>query len=182
VPLFYSIKKTTKIMAPATSNTPSTLTTLVRDYVAYNAWANRTLVNWLRTKSVELFDKEVASSFPSLKQTLIHIWDTERFWLSVIRQVPPPPSFRFHAYDGTLQELMDSLVNESEELVSYVGSLPDALLEEKIQLSTPWFQANRSRFEYIHHTMNHSTYHRGQLITIGRNGGLTDAPLTDYNY
>ncbi|MFB6801427.1 DinB family protein [Peribacillus butanolivorans] len=29
--------------------------------------------------------------------------------------------------------------------------------------------------------MNHSTYHRGQIITIGRNVGLTDAPMTDFN-
>jgi uncharacterized damage-inducible protein DinB len=30
--------------------------------------------------------------------------------------------------------------------------------------------------------MNHSTYHRGQIITIGRNLGFTDAPMTDYNF
>jgi len=30
--------------------------------------------------------------------------------------------------------------------------------------------------------MSHSTYHRGQIITIGRNLGMTDAPMTDFNF
>jgi uncharacterized damage-inducible protein DinB len=32
------------------------------------------------------------------------------------------------------------------------------------------------------HCMNHSTYHRGQIVTMGRNLGFTDAPMTDYNF
>lgn len=37
------------------------------------------------------------------------------------------------------------------------------------------------RFEFILQIVNHSTYHRGQIITIGRNVGLIDAPMTDFN-
>jgi len=50
-------------------------------------------------------------------------------------------------------------------------------------------EAERSRGErvtaiadMIHHCMNHSTYHRGQLITIGRQAGLQDPPRTDFIY
>jgi len=32
------------------------------------------------------------------------------------------------------------------------------------------------------HCINHGTYHRGQIITIARNIGITDPPTTDYNY
>jgi uncharacterized damage-inducible protein DinB len=32
----------------------------------------------------------------------------------------------------------------------------------------------------IHHCMNHSTYHRGQIVTIARNLELTDPPSTDF--
>ncbi|MFN2424735.1 MAG: DinB family protein [Cryomorphaceae bacterium] len=28
--------------------------------------------------------------------------------------------------------------------------------------------------------MNHSTYHRGQLVTMGRQAGLSTPPQTDY--
>jgi uncharacterized damage-inducible protein DinB len=160
----------------------SPLATLVRDYVAYNSWANRTLVRWLKNKPVGLMEQVVPSSFPSIKETLVHIWDTQRFWLAVIQQTPPPPSFRMTGFDGTLDEAFEGILEHSSQFESYVNSLSGLELDEKIHLATPWFEANRSRFEYIHHTMNHGTYHRGQLITIGRNVGLTDAPMTDYNY
>ena len=39
---------------------------------------------------------------------------------------------------------------------------------------------SRPRSKMIHHCMNHSTYHRGQIVTMARNFGLTDTPSTDY--
>lgn len=162
--------------------TTATLGSLVRDYASYNEWANKTLVNWLKTKPAGVMDKFVPSSFPSLKETLVHIWDTQRFWLSVMQQVPPPPSFRQNGFHGSLEEVFSEIVKHSEDFTSYVNSLSEAQLAETVHLKTPWFEANRSRFEYIHHTMNHSTYHRGQVVTIGRHVGLTDAPMTDFNY
>lgn len=169
-------------MAHKTVSPTATLGSLVKDYVTYNAWANRTLINWLKTKPEEAFDKEVASSFPSLKQTLVHIWDTERFWLTVIKQIPAPPSFRHVAYEGTLSELFDHIVNESEAFETFINALSEDELCQLVSFNTPWVSGIQSRFEFTHHAMNHSTYHRGQLITIGRNVGLTDAPMTDYSF
>ena len=160
----------------------SLLATLVRDYTTYNNWANRTLVRWLKTKPATAMEQVVPSSFPSIKETLVHIWDTQRFWLAVIQRTTPPPSFRMAGFAGTLEQAFEGILEHSSEFEAYVNSLSEEELSEKIHLATPWFEANRSRFEYIHHTMNHSTYHRGQLITIGRNVGLTDAPMTDFNY
>lgn len=166
----------------AASKTSVKLGTLVKDYVAYNAWANTTLISWLNTKSDALMDKIVPSSFPSIKETLIHIWDTERFWLSVIQQVPAPTSFREVQFEGSVQDIFRNLEKCSEAFHSFTNSLSDDLLVEEVSFYTPYVEGTRSRFEFIHHAMNHSTYHRGQLITIGRNLGLTDAPMTDFNF
>ncbi len=156
---------------------------LLQSYAHYNQWANRQLVDWLRTKPAELLDQPVPSSFPSLRKTLVHINNTQAFWLAAVQQTervftaneaePEPKS---------LEEVLASLVSQSEELAHYVGSLTDASLAEGCSLSTPWFDSHQPRFEFIHHCLNHSTYHRGQLVTIGRNLGFTDAPMTDYNF
>jgi len=37
-----------------------------------------------------------------------------------------------------------------------------------------------SLLHIFHHVMNHSTYHRGQLVTMGRELGFTDPPKTDF--
>lgn len=80
---------TTEIETPTQMST-TILSTLVHDMAVYNQWANQTLVDYLRQKPEELFYKEVASSFPGLKATIEHIWDTQRFWLCVIQKPPRP--------------------------------------------------------------------------------------------
>ena len=164
-----------------TKEKTSPLVSLVHRYADYSLWAHETIVAWLKTKPADVMDKEVASSFPSIMQTLIHIWDTQRFWLAVIKQTPLPQSFRM-GYEGTLEDVFEGIISHSQELAQFVKSLDEAELSKAIELKTPWFESNGTRFEYIQHVVNHSTYHRGQLITIGRNVGLTDAPMTDFNY
>ncbi len=55
-------------------------------------------------------------------------------------------------------------------------------LLEKVYLDTPWVKGEMPRYEFLQHVFNHSTYHRGQVVTIGRNIDITDAPMTDYNF
>jgi uncharacterized damage-inducible protein DinB len=160
----------------------SYLTRLSENYVKANHWANQTLVAWLKTKPADLLEKEVASSFPGIRETLVHIWDTERFWLSVIRQEPAPQSFRMVPFRGTLDEVFAGLLETSKKFEDTVLSLGEAGLTEVLHLSTPWFTSTEPRFQFVQHAMNHSTYHRGQAITLGHHVGFHDAPMTDYNF
>lgn len=170
-------------MLPETAEkTTFTVASFVSDCATYNSWANQQLVNWLQDKPVELMEQVVPSSFPSLKETLVHIWDTQRFWLAVLQQVPPPLSFRMHGFTGTVDEVFTELVDQSETFATYIESLSEEALQEIVHFDTPWVSGTRTRLEFIQHCLNHSTYHRGQLVTIGRNVGLTDAPMTDYSF
>jgi uncharacterized damage-inducible protein DinB len=60
--------------------------------------------------------------------------------------------------------------------------MTDEKVQERTLIESPWFRCDFRNFEYIMHYANHSTYHRGQVVTIGRNLGFTDAPMTDYNF
>jgi len=151
---------------------------LMKNYAAYNLWANRTLIYWLKTKSTELLEKEVGSSFPSIKGTLIHIWQVQEYWFSIIRKSEPG----YSEFDGTIDEIYNRIIDQSEEMVSYIDSLNEERIAEKIKVDSPWFKCNFNNFEYIMHVVNHGTYHRGQLTSIGRRLGFTDAPMTDYNF
>ncbi len=155
---------------------------LMANYADYNVWANQTLVDWITKKPAELLDQEIPSSFPSISKTIVHIWDTERFWITVLQAAPPPASFRMNGYFGTTEEAIQGLLEQSQDFASYVRSLSEDELSEMCHLNTPWAKGDLPKYEFIQHAMNHSTYHRGQIVTIGRNLGLTDAPMTDYNY
>jgi uncharacterized damage-inducible protein DinB len=59
----------------------------------------------------------------------------------------------------------------------------DDALQQTLHLNMPWLKNSLSRYEYIVHVINHSSYHRGQVITIARSVGIQDGFVnTDYNF
>ncbi len=157
-----------------------TLESLIKDYAAFNLWANTETVNWLKTKPLELMEREMPSSFPTIRDTLLHIWGAEEIWLERLRLVPPT-TFLSQRFTGTVEDVFVGILKSSETFAAYVQDLPDADFQEicsfKLLNGT---EDSRSRAKMIHHCMNHSTYHRGQIVTMARNFGLTDPPSTDY--
>ena len=159
--------------------TVSPIVYLIKNYAGYNLWANATLVNWLRTKPVAILEHQVPSSFPSIKATIIHIWNTQRYWLSILKGSEYEG---FEDINASLETVFTGLVDQSDELADYIDLMNDDKIEENTLVVSPWFKCDFQNFEYIMQVMNHSTYHRGQIVTIGRNLGFTDAPMTDYNF
>lgn len=157
----------------------SSLTYLMKNYASYNHWANKTMVDWLSTKPAELMTQDVTSSFPTIKQTLIHIYQTQSYWLSVIQK---DKDFKPHSPNGSTEEIFQILVSQSEKIVHYIEQMTSEEVQENNLVVNPWFECNYPNFEYIMQCMNHSTYHRGQVVTMGRILGITDAPMTDYNF
>jgi len=169
-----------KLATKPTATSP--ITSLIFDYVCANQWAIETIVAWLKTKPADAIEKEILSSFPGIRGTLVHIWDTERFWLSVIKKQPAPPSFRFTGFDGALEEVFEGIQSTSKELAEFVTSLTGEELCETVDLDTPWVRGTKTRYEFIQHCINHSSYHRGQLVTIGHHVGFHNAPMTDFSF
>jgi len=153
---------------------------LMQNCAEFNLWANQVYAAWLGAKPSELLYKEIPSSYPSIMLTLMHIKDTERFWLSQLKSLPPTPFDQEFA--ATITEALSDLVKQSELFRDYISSQTEANFEETFKLDMPWMKGEVSRYEIIQHCLNHSTYHRGQIVTIGRNFGITDPPWTDYNY
>ena len=158
------------------------LSSLVKDYAAYNLWANQAIVEWLKTHPSDALEREIPSSFSSIKQTLVHIWDTETWWLGILKGLNPESNYG-RVFEGKPEEVFAGIVKLSEEFAAYVATLSEASLQEICPFSIPYVgDFARARFEMIQHSMNHITYHRCQIITIGRNAGLTNAPMTDFMF
>jgi uncharacterized damage-inducible protein DinB len=160
----------------------SVIGSLINDYVLANKWAAETIVTWLKTKPGEKLEEKIASSFPGIRETLVHIWDTERFWLSVIKQETAPPSFRMTGFDGTLEQVFEGIQQTSKEFAAFVTTLSEEELCSIVSFDTPWAQGSKTRYEFIQHCMNHSSYHRGQVVTMGHHVGFHDAPMTDFSF
>ncbi len=157
-----------------------TLDTLLKDYTAYNYWANNRMVEWFRTKPAELMTREVPSSFPSVYLTLLHTWGAELVWIERLNG-DSPKQFITDYFAGTAEELFRGLLECSAQFRDMVaGQDLDYFTGQSTYVHINGKQYTQNRAQMILHCMQHSTFHRGQLITIARNLGMTDPPSTDY--
>lgn len=152
---------------------------LISNYADYNLSANQQFINWLSQKSEEKLSQESPSSFSSILKTLNHIWGMEEYWYSIITGNSDFVN-RYGIEELNKEEIFEGLLKISINLAKAIKEFSENELEKKVNVVSPWFESNQSRYEYIQHLFNHSTYHRGQIVTIGRNIGITDAPSTDY--
>lgn len=157
------------------------LKALATKSVQYNNWVVHKYIDWLATKSDEQLNQEVISSFPTILKTLHHIWQTQEFWWS---QISESNDFDFEKTSSITDKegIFNAIKNNSQKLADYVETLSEEDLSKNIKIDNQWFQCDFSRYEYIQHIILHGTYHRGQIVTMGRNAGITDAPMTDFNF
>lgn len=152
---------------------------LLKNYASYNRWANERFVEWLRGASEEQMKMEIESSFNSLKKTLLHLWNAEFGWLSTLKEAGwgRPPGMDF---DGSMEELFEGFLATSRAFEDYVLGLAPEAYREGRPLGNDGIPTTVE--DMVLHVFNHATYHRGQLITLGRQAGLTQPPRTDYIY
>lgn len=154
---------------------------LAVNFAEYNLWVTQQYIDWLHSKPEELLYEEVASSYSSIIKTMDHIWGTQEYWCSIIAQTDDFVN-RYGVETLDKEEIFTGWLANSQKLLGVVESLSEEELATPILVKSQWFTSNEPCFNYILHVINHGTYHRGQVVTIGRNIGITDAPMTDYNF
>ncbi|WP_062052772.1 DinB family protein [Aquimarina longa] len=144
----------------------------IKELVNYNLWANKRLLTWLKTNGQESLTKECQSSFSNILNTVNHILDGQIFYYCILKEQPLERS-----WENTIEEILKGLIEQSEVFVDYIKSQKS--LHEFRFLKTKTLEGNFTQSELVQHCMNHSTFHRGQIITMGHQLGLTKAPSTD---
>ena len=148
-------------------------------YVKYNYWANERIVQVLKNNP-EALDKELVSSFKTIRGTIYHLWDAETIWYKRIEgeslQIWPSESFL-----GTEDDFFKSFLEQSGKFISLVENMPGEKFSHSISYTNTKGIAFKTYVsDIILHAMNHSTFHRGQIISMMRNTGITTLPSTDY--
>lgn len=154
---------------------------LVSNYTSFNAWANLNMVTWLQSIDEELLYAPLLSSFTSIDYTLQHILRTQRFWFTFITQ-QDITQLNWTVREKEVQLVMQELVLLSDEMKNRFANYSENELLQILHLNTPWATNDLSRYEYMVHVVNHSTFHRGQIVTMARSLGIiSGVPNTDYN-
>lgn len=147
----------------------------------YNTWANKTLLNHLMQLPVELSHENIKSVFPSVFDTLMHIYIVDYGWHSLLRGKYAWDDYQ--VINSTIAELKAQLAALSlpdfgikQDLLAecYCELLSTADMEQIMTYSTLPMQHS----EVIQHVVNHGTYHRGNITAmlhqLGHGGVSTD--------
>jgi uncharacterized damage-inducible protein DinB len=155
---------------------------LIKDFAAYNHWANKKIAEWLLQIPTEQFEQTIASSFPSMKLTVLHIWDAELAWMDRLKgQQKSFDTYPTKTFKGTNQEILAGFVANSGDLQGFVAKLSKKKIASMSSYEAPDGKTYNQTFEEILlHVIQHSTFHRGQLVTMARGLGITHLPKTDF--
>jgi uncharacterized damage-inducible protein DinB len=154
----------------------------ITDYVRYNFWANARLVEVFKQQDDALILKPIQSSFPSVRETIMHLWDVEVLWLARL-QGQSPTVFPSKTFAGSNGELFDNLLDASKNFVTFVEKQPakyfiaDDIKYKTIKLDGAFVN---KPYEMMWHCMNHQSFHRGQLVMFARQLGIQTIPSTDF--
>ena len=148
----------------------------IRELFEYNAWANQRMFDAVSGLSPEELNRDLKSSFPSVRETLVHLISAEWIWLSRWKGVSP--SKAPENWDVSSFESLQYIWNEvNRDLTKFVSNLAETDLNKEIayqnikgdRFSDPLLRMMR-------HVVNHSTYHRGQITTMLRQLGKESIP------
>jgi len=146
------------------------------DFANYNIWANNRLINSLLKLDEKLLRQEIVSSFPSIQATITHIWNAETGWLSRLKG-DGWDSEKVKNFDGSVADLMKSWQETSRQFRDFVVN---ADLEKEVQFDHKGERFSIPNREIAHTVFTHGGYHRGQVVMMLRQLGITDIPQTDY--
>ena len=145
----------------------------VRELFAYNAWANRRFFAALEPLPAESYFRDLKSSHGGLHGTLCHIVWAEQLWLNRWLAQPHPavPQGRDLTTLAAAHARWEAIETERD---AFLAGLIERRLEETLAVrpSTGGEYLHTFR-EMFRHAVDHSSYHRGQLVTLLRQVGAT---------
>jgi uncharacterized damage-inducible protein DinB len=145
----------------------------------YNRWANERLLQTTAQLSQEAFTRDLRGSHRSIGETFTHILWGEWLWLQRWHGLSPTERFDPAAYQ-TVERLRSAWIPIQEDQLRFL----DGVTEEKLETVIAYRNLQGELWQYplrqmLQHVVNHSTYHRGQVVTLLRQLEVLPPP-TDF--
>ena len=152
---------------------------LLAQYAAFNLWANQKMTDAIMLLPEEKINAEIISSFPSLFKTVLHLLDGESIWwqrLKLQEHIERPSE----TFTGSFEELQKKLLQQSSLFSEWVSNANEPQLQHVFAFVREKEQYKMQVCNMLLHLFNHNSYHRGQLVTMLRQSGVTKIPSTDF--
>jgi len=143
----------------------------IRSLYEYNHWANDRIFDAVSKLTSEQYTRNMQSSHRSVRDTLVHVISVE--WIYLQRVNDTSPASLWSPLDfPTVSKLKEQWMDLVQEQLAFIANLT----EEKLKTSITYKNLAGEPYTYplwqiLLHVVNHSGYHRGQVITMLRQLG-----------
>jgi uncharacterized damage-inducible protein DinB len=136
----------------------------------YHYWARDRVLDALEPLPVELYERDLGSSFKSIRETVTHIFAAEWVWHERWQGRSPTallPADRFPTR-AALRSAWSDHEQQMRAFVEQLGAEVDRVLGYTLMNG----QSGSSTVgQMVQHVVNHASYHRGQITTMLRQLG-----------
>jgi uncharacterized damage-inducible protein DinB len=145
----------------------------------YNIWANNKVITWLNEITKTQYEQSIVSSFGSIAGNALHVASAEKIWLERLRE-NAAPVWIASEFKGDREALIAIWQEASENIKTFIENFDEKNLNNTIKFKRLNGEENELPFYQIFsHVLNHSTFHRGQFITLLRQVGFSNMSGTD---
>ena len=154
---------------------------ILLEYAQYNVWANKRIIDTILDLPEGAVEMKINSSFTSITRTVYHTWSAESIWLQRLQRLQQQV-WQETAFFGDFPVACTMWQQTSNDVAKFVAELGE---DTDLKKSISFFDRSSNPYTMtIHHILqhlfNHSTYHRGQLVTMMRQACADRIPETDF--
>jgi uncharacterized damage-inducible protein DinB len=134
----------------------------------YSYWANRKLFAVIARLTPDEFTRNVAGSWGSIRNTLVHVMSAEWGWIDRSGGPPRPAQLNPDDYP-TLDSVTEQWTVVEGYAREFLGALADADLDRVVEFTIPRVGTQAlSVGEMLQHAATHGVHHRGQVALLLR--------------
>ena len=148
----------------------------------YDEWATTRTLDMVGSLSEELFNKDLSSSHGGIHGTIVHLYAADWIWFERWKGNSPTGLIKPEDVPNR-QVLKERWEAYFKEIKKFILTLND----EKLQLPFAYKDIKGNPFtqplyHQMQHKVNHSSYHRGQIVTMLRQLGAKPQSTDLINY
>jgi uncharacterized damage-inducible protein DinB len=139
---------------------------------AFNAWADNRIFEAVAQIPADQYLIDLKTSHGGIHGTLVHLVGAQKIWLS--RWLGSPDVKFLSAGDvPALSDLKAVWEKTGYETAKFLGSMTDKKLGDTITVTMSSGQTFTNTIaQTLQHLVDHSTYHRGQVVAMMRQLGI----------
>jgi uncharacterized damage-inducible protein DinB len=151
----------------------------LRTLLDYHYWARDRLLAALAPLTPEQFNRDLGSSFKSIRETVVHTYAAEWAWHSRWQGQSPTTLMTNEAFPD-VAAIHGAWADHEKKMRAFLEELGEDGVARVIDYKLLSGQPGSSPFwQMLQHVVNHASYHRGQVTTMLRQLGAEPAKPMD---